>query len=150
MKKLLSILGAIGLTATSTTTLISCQKPNNNENGGGNKPEPKPNKPQQPPENSSWKIVNNSKENLEKEFNQKNDKWYIMIFSNLPKLISKVKYDQDRKIRLFESYGDTGIQFGGSSFSDIKKISLYRWDGLNEPQTPKIDTNTGKITDWKE
>ncbi len=68
-----------------------------------------------------------------------------MIFSNSPKLISKVKHDQDRKIRLFESYGDTGIQFGGSSFSDIKKISLYRWDGLNEPQTPKIDTNTGNI-----
>ncbi|WP_338964609.1 lipoprotein [Spiroplasma endosymbiont of Sarcophaga carnaria] len=35
MKKLLSILGVIGLTATSTTTLISCEKPNNNENGGG-------------------------------------------------------------------------------------------------------------------
>ncbi|WP_338963595.1 lipoprotein [Spiroplasma endosymbiont of Sarcophaga carnaria] len=35
MKKLLSILGIIGLTATSTTTLISCEKPNNNENGGG-------------------------------------------------------------------------------------------------------------------
>ncbi|WP_206750582.1 lipoprotein [Spiroplasma poulsonii] len=34
MKKWLSILGAIGLTATSTTTLISCEKPNNNENGG--------------------------------------------------------------------------------------------------------------------
>jgi hypothetical protein len=29
MKKLISILGAIGLTATSTTTLISCDKRNN-------------------------------------------------------------------------------------------------------------------------
>ncbi|WP_348736940.1 lipoprotein [Spiroplasma endosymbiont of Ammophila pubescens] len=38
MKKILSILGVIGL-ITSTTTLISCEKPNNNENGG-NKPEP--------------------------------------------------------------------------------------------------------------
>ena len=34
MKKWLSILGAIGLTAISTTSLISCKKPNNNENGG--------------------------------------------------------------------------------------------------------------------
>ncbi|WP_353487074.1 hypothetical protein, partial [Spiroplasma phoeniceum] len=76
--------------------------------------------------------------------------WYIMIFSDSPKLISKVKYDEDRKIRLFEFYGDTGIQFGGSSFSDIKKISLYRWDGINEPNLPEIDKNTGKITDWKE
>ncbi|WP_338954731.1 lipoprotein [Spiroplasma endosymbiont of Polydrusus cervinus] len=33
MKKLLSILGAIVLTATSTTSLISCEKPNNSENG---------------------------------------------------------------------------------------------------------------------
>ncbi|WP_431607840.1 lipoprotein [Spiroplasma endosymbiont of Ammophila pubescens] len=39
MKKIISILGAIGLTTTSTTSLISCEKPNNNENGG-NKPEP--------------------------------------------------------------------------------------------------------------
>ncbi|WP_338956334.1 lipoprotein [Spiroplasma endosymbiont of Polydrusus cervinus] len=29
MKKLLSILGAVGLTATSTTSLISCEKPVN-------------------------------------------------------------------------------------------------------------------------
>ncbi len=41
MKKLLSILGAIGLT-TSATSLISCEKPNNNENRGGSKPKPKP------------------------------------------------------------------------------------------------------------
>ncbi|WP_424526806.1 lipoprotein [Spiroplasma endosymbiont of Glossina fuscipes fuscipes] len=34
MKKWLNILGAIGLTTTSTTSLISCEKPNNNENGG--------------------------------------------------------------------------------------------------------------------
>ncbi|WP_162475943.1 lipoprotein [Spiroplasma sp. ChiS] len=33
MKKWLSIIGAIGLNATSTTTLISCKKENNNENG---------------------------------------------------------------------------------------------------------------------
>ncbi len=48
MKKLLSILVTIGLTATSKTTLISCKKPNNNENEGSNKTE-------KPPENSNWK-----------------------------------------------------------------------------------------------
>ncbi|ALA97454.1 hypothetical protein SKUN_00559 [Spiroplasma kunkelii CR2-3x] len=53
MKKWLSILGTIGLTATSTTTLISCKKPNNkNENKENNKPELSYN-PQQPPENSN-------------------------------------------------------------------------------------------------
>ncbi|WFG96545.1 lipoprotein [Spiroplasma citri] len=54
MKKWLSIIGAIGLTATSTTTLISCEKskkPNNNEE---NKPTPKPSyNPQQPPKDSN-------------------------------------------------------------------------------------------------
>ncbi|WP_374697148.1 lipoprotein [Spiroplasma endosymbiont of Polydrusus formosus] len=34
---MLSILGVIGLTATSTTTLISCEKQNNNKNEGSNK-----------------------------------------------------------------------------------------------------------------
>jgi len=57
MKKILSILGTIGLTATSTTSLISCEKPksdNNNENGGNNKltPNTKP-EPQEPPKNSN-------------------------------------------------------------------------------------------------
>ncbi len=36
MKKLLSILGTIGLIATSTTSLVACDKPkpnNNSENG---------------------------------------------------------------------------------------------------------------------
>ncbi|APE74472.1 lipoprotein [Spiroplasma citri] len=57
MKKWLSIIGAIGLTATRTTTLISCKKENNNENGGGdNKPEPQYN-PQQPPKDSNWKLI---------------------------------------------------------------------------------------------
>ncbi|WP_348735180.1 lipoprotein [Spiroplasma endosymbiont of Ammophila pubescens] len=40
MKKLLSILGAIGLTATSTTNLVACDKPkpNNNSKNENNKP----------------------------------------------------------------------------------------------------------------
>ncbi|PQP78934.1 hypothetical protein C6B38_03080 [Spiroplasma sp. ChiS] len=27
--------------------------------------------------------------------------------------------------------------------------SIYRWDGVGEPQLPTIDKNTGEITDWK-
>ncbi|WP_424525989.1 spiroplasma phage ORF1-like family protein [Spiroplasma endosymbiont of Glossina fuscipes fuscipes] len=26
--------------------------------------------------------------------------------------------------------------------------NIYRWDGLNEPQIPEINTNTGEILDW--
>ncbi|UZQ29450.1 MAG: lipoprotein [Spiroplasma phoeniceum] len=42
MKKILSILGAIGLTATSTTSLVACD---NNKSA------------EKPPENSKWKLV---------------------------------------------------------------------------------------------
>ncbi len=78
MKKLLSILGTIGLTATSTTSLVACDKPkpNNNSENGGNKPEPTP-EPQQPPKNSNWKLIN--RDNFVKENNEKNNKWYILI-----------------------------------------------------------------------
>ncbi|WP_424526298.1 lipoprotein [Spiroplasma endosymbiont of Glossina fuscipes fuscipes] len=69
MKKWLSILGTIGLTATSTTTLISCEKPNNNKNGVGNKPEPW--NPQQPPENSNWKLITDVEREKKKDVEQK-------------------------------------------------------------------------------
>ncbi|QIA69041.1 lipoprotein [Spiroplasma citri] len=61
MKKWLSIIGAIGLTATSTTTLISCKKENNNKNEEDNKPELPDNQqhnPQKPPKGSNWKLIN--------------------------------------------------------------------------------------------
>ncbi|KAI92983.1 lipoprotein [Spiroplasma melliferum] len=59
MKKLLSILGAIGLTATSTTNLISCYDDKLAE---------------KPPENNNWKLVSS----ILGEGNTK--KWYIGIF----------------------------------------------------------------------
>ncbi len=27
--------------------------------------------------------------------------------------------------------------------------AFYRWDVVSEPETPEINPNTGKITDWK-
>ncbi|ALA97241.1 putative lipoprotein [Spiroplasma kunkelii CR2-3x] len=68
MKKWLSIIGTIGLIATSTTTLISCNKEKNNENEASNQPDPSYN-PQQPPENSNWKLIN--RDNFVKENNEK-------------------------------------------------------------------------------
>ncbi|WP_338992849.1 hypothetical protein [Spiroplasma endosymbiont of Seladonia tumulorum] len=45
------------------------------------------------------------------------------------------------------------IKFGKRMIQQFnnKPIELifYRWDGVNEPQTPEIDKDTGKITDWK-
>ncbi|WP_424525848.1 lipoprotein [Spiroplasma endosymbiont of Glossina fuscipes fuscipes] len=139
MKKLLSILGVIGLTTAITTSLISCEKPNNNENGG-NKPEP-PYNPQQPPENSSWKLINNSLNNIRKEFEKHNDKWYFIIWKrgNSSNWIWQ---------SMFFKYNESAPRMTGAWLSSIK--SIYRWDGLNEPQIPEINTNTGEILDWKE
>ncbi|WP_426605513.1 lipoprotein [Spiroplasma endosymbiont of Glossina fuscipes fuscipes] len=139
MKKLLSILGVIGLTTAITTSLISCEKPNNNENGG-NKPEP-PYNSQQPPENSSWKLINNSLNNIRKEFEKHNDKWYFIIWKrgNSSNWIWQ---------SMFFKYNESAPRMTGAWLSSIK--SIYRWDGLNEPQIPEINTNTGEILDWKE
>ncbi|WP_424525631.1 lipoprotein [Spiroplasma endosymbiont of Glossina fuscipes fuscipes] len=126
MKKWLSILGTIGLTATSTTTLISCEKPNNNENGG-NKPE-LPYNPQQPPENSNWKLITS----VIGEGNT--GKTYIGIFG------SKTNWNIiDWK----------GIE-GEGKWHLYEYKSIYRWDGEGEPEIPTVDNKTGKITDWKE
>ncbi|WP_348737003.1 lipoprotein [Spiroplasma endosymbiont of Ammophila pubescens] len=132
MKKWLSILGAIGLTATSTTTLISCKKPNNNENGN-NKPEPtsEPKKPQQPSKDSNWKLMIEG----ENEKINHNLKTYIGL-----KLIGKTWFINKWKGKHLKT--DTWKIFGYKN--------IYRWDGVNEPQTPEIDKDTGKITDWKE
>ncbi|UNF61918.1 lipoprotein [Spiroplasma poulsonii] len=123
MKKILSILGVIGLTTTSTTTLISCEKPNNNENGG-NKPT---SEPQQPPENSSWKLITD----VIDEGNT--GKTYIGIFG------SKTNWNIiDWK----------GIE-GEGKWHLYQYKSIYRWDGNGKPKIPTINNKTGKITDWK-
>ncbi|PQP79519.1 hypothetical protein C6B38_00945 [Spiroplasma sp. ChiS] len=134
MKIILSIIGAIGLTATSTTSLISCQKPNNNENGeGDNKPKPSYN-PQQPPKDSNWKLIDRSY--FENEIKKPNNKWYIGIipYNEIYK-IYKIKNNSEKNNsinRLFTKYDN-----------------VYRWDGDGERQTPTIDKNTGEIIDWK-
>ncbi len=138
MKKLLSILGAIGLTATSTTSLISCEKPNNNENGG-NKPEPTP-KPQQPPENSNWKLIDSSLNNIQKEFEKHNDKWYFIIWKrgNSSHWIWQ---------SMFFKYDESAPRMTGAWLSSIK--SIYRWDNTNKPKKIEFNEITGEITDWK-
>ncbi|AXF96652.1 lipoprotein [Spiroplasma phoeniceum] len=151
MKKWLSIIGAIGLTPTSTTTLISCKKENNNENGGGdNKPEPQYN-PQQPPEGSNWKIITD----YNYFDNNIDDNWYFFILKNEKESkLKEIKFINNSN----NAYGI--IESNGFIFSKylIKNSylqkglikGLYRWDGNGEPQIPTIDKNTGKITDWKE
>nr|CAK99760.1 hypothetical lipoprotein transmembrane [Spiroplasma citri] len=153
MKKWLSIIGAIGLTATSTTTLISCKKENNNKNEEDNKPKPSYNA-QQPPENSNWKLIDEN--NLKNEFKNYNNKWYILIkYTNVGSVIFKEKFDKNDKINFSEFDNYKYIKFGIKAVQEFKnkkdiKFTLYRWDGDGEPQLPTINKNTGEITDWKE
>ncbi|AXF96703.1 lipoprotein [Spiroplasma phoeniceum] len=145
MKKWLSIIGAIGLTATSTTTLISCKKENNNKNEEDNKPKPSYNA-QQPPKDSNWKLID--KDNFVKENNEKNNKWYILIAKQMQSdNFSIIKFNfSSELIWVIGQYGGHRI----NNFWYVYINSLYRWDGDNEPQIPTIDKNTGEITDWKE
>ncbi|WP_338955302.1 lipoprotein [Spiroplasma endosymbiont of Polydrusus cervinus] len=145
MKKILSLLGTIILTGTSTTSLISCEKPNNSENGEGNKPEPSYN-PQQPPENNNWKLVNDYNSFV---FNIDN-KFYFFVFqpfNGKQWKILKFKHDTD-----FAKEID-GIPFIPSDikvYAEASKLKgLYRWDGNGEPQIPAINKTIGEITDWK-
>ncbi len=144
MKKILSILGTIGITTTSTKSLISCEKPNNNENKGSNKPEPTP-EPQQPPKNSNWKLIN--RDNFVKENNEKNNKWYILIAKQIQSdNFSIIKFNFSSE--LIWKVGE----YGGHRINNRWYVyinSLYRWDGVGEPQIPTINQNTGEITEWK-
>ncbi|WFG95470.1 lipoprotein [Spiroplasma citri] len=129
MKKWLSIIGAIGLTATSTTTLISCKKENNNKNEEENKPELPDNQqhnPQKPPKGSNWKLINGF---VNEKYND--NKNYIGIIKIENGFII---------IKWIGKYIDYKYQY----------INIYRWEGVGEPTLPQIDKNTGEITDWKE
>ncbi|GAA6238106.1 MAG: hypothetical protein SPLM_02280 [Spiroplasma phoeniceum] len=153
MKKLLSILGIIGLTATSTTSLISCEKPNNNENKLDNKP--KPEKAQEPPKDSKWKLVDinwqKDKYKFENEFKKLNNKWYFFIESNtygFNKYLAKNNGNNIKQVN--EWLWILILNNGNYAYFDASKIKLiYCWDGVGEPQTPTINSNTGEITDWK-
>ncbi len=92
----------------------------------------------------NWKLI--SYNNLENEFKKQNNKWYILKYKN--QIILKEKYTQKDKIRInnFENY--KMIKFGKRMIQQIELI-FYRWDGVNEPQTPEIDTDTGSVfLDW--
>ncbi|QCO23438.1 Spiroplasmavirus-related protein [Spiroplasma melliferum] len=126
MKKWLSILGVCGLVGMSAN-LTACNKPNNNENGENNKPEPKP-KPELPPENSNWKLITD-------KYIPRDNGWYIVIYESFN--IWRID-----KIDSTKQWGTEGAI--GKSL-DI----LYHWTKTNEPETPAIDSKTGKITNWK-
>lgn len=101
MKKLLSILGTIGLTATSTTSLVACD---NNKSA------------EKPPENSNWKLVSN----ILGEGNTK--KWCIGIFKKNNKL-NIIKWNGNKE---FYSYYYDKIYYwnGNNESTDLQIPSI--------------------------
>ncbi|AXF96305.1 lipoprotein [Spiroplasma phoeniceum] len=140
MKRILSIIGAIGLTATSTTTLMSCKK----ENKKDTKPIAPTTKAQQPPEDSNWKLINFN--NRKNEFLKPNNKWYFYVRQFGSEYIYEKFYFDDNFIKNKNTHWQH--LKNGTDFI-WKNNSVYCFNGSSEPQIPTIDKNTGEITDWK-
>ncbi|ALA98349.1 Spiroplasmavirus-related protein [Spiroplasma kunkelii CR2-3x] len=146
MKKWLSIIGTIGLTATSTTSLIACKtlKSNNNSKNEGNKAETTL-KPQQPPKDSNWKLIPRDNDVLvppkvivstdKNKYVKEDDRKYIVIYPYLIQQWNIIKTDTKNINNIF---------------AWSSKAIIYYWDGDGEPETPTINENTSEITDWKE
>lgn len=134
MKKIFSIL-LIPLSTIVTINVISCQKLNtNNEN---NKPIEHKFVPQQPPENSKWKLNERS--------TVSDNKWYIAIV--------KEKNNNNFSIIKF-NFSNKNVWSIGTPYDIINEKwyivnSFYQWQNNNEPiNLPTINNNTGKIINW--
>lgn len=129
MKKILSILETISLSTIITTNIIACiPKNKNNINNIPNKPIEPQFIPQQPPTNSNWKLI------IDTRGEGNSGKTYIGIFGNKPRVnITDWK----------------GIE-GEGLWHLYQYKAIYRWDGVGKPLIPIIDKNTGKITNWNE
>ncbi|WFH00158.1 lipoprotein [Spiroplasma citri] len=145
MKKWLSIIGTIGLTATSTTTLMSCKKENNKDT----KPIAPTTKAQQPPEGSNWKLID--KNNINNQFSIYDEKWYIIIAKNTTnQSIEIIKFKNNQNEKSISPIINNTFYIYPIYNNWYSIINLYCWDGDGEPETPTIDKNTGEIIDWKE
>ncbi|QCO23198.1 hypothetical protein SRED_003081 (plasmid) [Spiroplasma melliferum] len=94
----------------------------------------------------------------DKPFNTVDNKYYVAIWGRNKWNINKFKYNdwlvnisenlkvQFKTLRYFESDEWSTTEYEWEKFPQYFK-GVYRWDGVGEPQTPKIDNN-GNITNW--
>ncbi|WP_348735758.1 lipoprotein [Spiroplasma endosymbiont of Ammophila pubescens] len=158
MKKLLSILGAISLVGTSTTSLVACNKPQYSEK-----------------ELVDLKEKNNiiTKDGIlewiapqEKPFNNEDKKWYYIVWKGKNEdnwKIIKFKYDNYKKNKVLDKYSNYELQLfqtgrlGQGYWKDICLVdndgmsryfawslhygyfkAVYRWNLLDKPE-PSLD-----------
>ncbi len=96
----------------------------------------------------NWKLIDTNTSNWisNNEFPSNKNKWYIMfaILENESLLdLRLIKFKND-DINKPQSLGDKS----NFIFLNNKKYWfgwLYRWDGTNEPETPTVDKDTGKV-----
>nr|CAK99769.1 plectrovirus spv1-r8a2b orf 1 n-terminal and c-terminal truncated transmembrane protein [Spiroplasma citri] len=92
----------------------------------------------------NWKLID--RDNFVKENNEKNNKWYILIAKQMQSdNFSIIKFNFSNE--LIWKVGEHGGHIINNRWY-VYINSLYRWDGVGEPQLPTIDKNTGEITDW--
>ncbi len=96
------------------------------------------------------KILNKLKTNI-------NDLQLVNLIEDNWKLIDSKDIDRNSEKYYIGLYGTTGNWwfFNPKKGKEIGELSLfykckiiYRWDGVDEPQTPTINKNTGEIIDW--
>ncbi len=146
MKKLLIIIGAISLITSGSSNLIACNKNNNNESKENNKP--KTWNPQEPPENSNWKLIlDYYSEFSDLSLNQINinNMWYLSIIKKDDNNYYLKKFKNNHK-NITGNHWNNGIAINHEWF---RVPSIYRWELKIEPtELPKIDKGTGKILNW--
>ncbi|WHQ37228.1 DUF3688 family protein [Spiroplasma sp. SV19] len=146
----INILGTIGLTVASTTTLIACHKVQSKLERQINV--------QQPPTGSNWEPVYAN----DNAFRRIDCKYYIVIWHGLFNNNWKINKFNNNVVQiridmvsdwLMKNFADLQIGYG-RSWKDWKNYphyfkAVYRWNRINDPNLPEINKD-GNITDWKE
>ncbi|AXF97295.1 DUF3688 family protein [Spiroplasma phoeniceum] len=89
----------------------------------------------------NWKRINKS--DYKTEFNKSNKKWYIIIFYS--EYMDKNQFTVTK-----DNISVAGVTYDGIAANGgfYKNPTIYRWDGVGEPNLPEINSNTGQITNW--
>ncbi|KAI92007.1 DUF3688 family protein [Spiroplasma melliferum] len=87
---------------------------------------------------------------------RKSDKWEIVKYKNIGLNTSNTIIATSKTGAELDRVSHNFSFSNGSEWADAKNDdgtyfkSVYRWDGVGEPNLPEINPNTGNITNWKQ